>query len=156
MRRRIPKIVIADSGTNLKSQEYIEFAKKWNFKLATSSPYHQQANGMAERTIQSVKKLIKKRKENNENVKLGLLVLRNPPVYDIYSPAQLLMSRHLRDNLLIPENKFKPKIINQSKFNDKIDKTLTKSKIYYDSKGVKKLEPIAIGTTEAFGNWVKS
>ena len=91
-RHGIPKIVISDSGTQLKSKEYEDFANMWNFTFINSSPYHQQSNGQAERTIQTVKRIFKKCLEQNEDINLALLAFRNTPVLHTYTPAQILMS----------------------------------------------------------------
>lgn len=155
-RHGIPQIVVSDSGTNLISDEYQKFAKEWNFQIIAASPHHQQSNGMAERTIQTIKKLIKKCSENNEDVNLALLAYRNTPVLDMYTPAQILMSRRLRDHMPIIEKNLNSQTINQKAYNAKLNEKIENSKIYYNSKGVKKLSDIEIGSSVWYQDKPKS
>jgi len=55
----IPKEVVSDNGSQFTSSNYRVFAKEWDFKQTTSSPRYPQSNGFIERTIQTVKKLLK-------------------------------------------------------------------------------------------------
>lgn len=71
--------VISDNGTQYISQEFREFAQKWNFQHTTSSPYNQQANGLAEKTVQTAKRLLEKAKTDGKDSYLGLLEYRNTP-----------------------------------------------------------------------------
>ena len=56
----IPKIVVSDNGPEFAGEAYNQFSRKWDFKHITSSPHYPQSNGQIERTIQTVKKTIKK------------------------------------------------------------------------------------------------
>ncbi len=89
------------------SQEFQEFAEAYGFKLVTSSPRYPQSNGQAERTVQTVKQLLKKQLQD-----------RSADPYLTpwcgLSPAELLMGRWLRtslpqtDKLLTPEWSYLP------------------------------------------------
>lgn len=138
-RQGIPKMIISDNGGQFISAEFQQFSKDWNFKSIRVSPHHQQANGLAERTIQSIKKLMKKCQEANEDTYLALLSFRNTPVYNNYkySPSQILMSRHLRDNLPVDNKKLRPKTINKNQLNKTINQSQDTAKKQYDKKGVK-------------------
>ena len=59
-RHGIPREVRSDNGPQCKAQEFRKFAQDWNVIHVTTSPYHPQANGLAERTVQTVKSLLKK------------------------------------------------------------------------------------------------
>ncbi|KAB0799135.1 hypothetical protein PPYR_07015 [Photinus pyralis] len=144
-RHGIPKIVVSDSAKQFTVIEFQNFSKQWNFLSITSSPHHQQSNGQTERTIQTIKKLIKKSTENNEDIYLALLAFRNTPVYNSYTPSQILMSRYLRDNLLIIDS-INPKLINNTKLNQKISNSQSYNKKQYDSKGVRPRQDFKIGT----------
>nr|XP_034322405.1 uncharacterized protein K02A2.6-like [Crassostrea gigas] len=109
----IPFEVISDNGTRYTSQEFREFAQNWNFQHTTSSPYHQQAKGLAERTVQTAKRLLEKAKTDGKDPYLGLLEYRNTQT-DTGSPAQLLMSRELRSILPITKKQLRPKTINRT------------------------------------------
>ncbi|GFO32906.1 transposon ty3-i Gag-Pol polyprotein [Plakobranchus ocellatus] len=80
------------------SYEMKQFAKEWNFTITTCSPTYAQSNGQSERYIQTVKNLIRKAVEENNDPNLALLSYRNIPIYGLEkSPAQLLFGRRLQD-----------------------------------------------------------
>ena len=59
-----------------------------------------QSNGQAERTVQTIKHLLQKTTASGQDPYLALLAHCNTPVADLsFTPAQLLMSRRLRDTL---------------------------------------------------------
>ena len=89
-----PKEVITDNGPCYDSRVYKHFSKSWDFKHNTSSPLYPESNGMAERTVQTVKKTIRKCKRNGEDVHLALLAIRSTPrKSQLYSPGEILMKR---------------------------------------------------------------
>ena len=55
-RHGIPDLLISDNGPQYSAKE---FAKSYEFTHKTSSPYHPQGNGEAERAVKTVKKLLK-------------------------------------------------------------------------------------------------
>ena len=68
-----------------------------------------QSNGLAERTIQTVKKLLKKAHDEGKDESIAMLAYRNTPISGCqYSPAQLLFNGRLRDKLPI-----NPKLLEQ-------------------------------------------
>ncbi|KAB0792847.1 hypothetical protein PPYR_14806, partial [Photinus pyralis] len=133
-RHGIPYLVVSDSGSQFISKEFQTFANEWNFKSIIASPHHQQSNGLAERTIQSLKKMIKKCSDNKEDIYLALLSFRNTPVVNTYSPSQILMSRHLRDHLPIYDKKLNPAIISKNKYHELLNRSQIVSKHNYDKK----------------------
>ena len=56
----IPVKVMSDQGPQYSSSEFEDFAKMWGFEHQTSSPYYPSSNGLAERTVQTVKNILKK------------------------------------------------------------------------------------------------
>ena len=93
-RHRIPDIVVSDNGTQFSSSLFHKFSEAWDFQHVTSSPKFPQSNGQAENAVKTVKKLIKKCREDERDPYIALLELRNTPIDGIgKSPAQLLMSR---------------------------------------------------------------
>ena len=101
----IPDEVVSDNATQYSSQEFQEFSKQFGFTHITSSPRFPQSNGMAERAVRTVKELLRK----NEDPYLAFLSYRTAPLFNGFSPSQLLMSRRLRTRVpstpisLIPE-----------------------------------------------------
>ena len=69
-RHGTPKVGVSDN--QLDTKEFKNFQKEWDFKLTTSSPQYPKFNGMAERTVQTVKKLLKKALANGEDPYLAL------------------------------------------------------------------------------------
>jgi hypothetical protein len=130
----IPSIVISDNGPQFSSEEFKCFAKTYDFNHITSSPGYPQSNGQAERSVQTVKNLLKKCNENKEDIFLALLELNNTPVEGKYSPAQLLMSRNLRSVLPISTKALKPRAINSRHFAKQLNERQLKQKSTYDVK----------------------
>ncbi len=139
-RHRIPNVVISDNGPQFASKEYQEFAEKWEFQHITSSPYHPEANGKAERTVQTIKTLLKKALKDEEDPYLALMNFRACPSPDgTPSPATMLMNRKLRTRL--------PRMNQEKSHLDKaILEKQQKQKQYYDAK-TKPLPPLAEGST---------
>ena len=98
-RHGIPQTVIADSMP-FDSTDFRAFAKSWQFQLITSSPAYPRSNVLVERNVQTVKRLFKKAHDERKDTELVLLEFRNTPITGLdESPAQLLMSRHLRTQI---------------------------------------------------------
>ena len=94
----IPKSIVSDDSQFV-SQEYKLFSQQWDFNHRTSSPEYPKSNGFIERTIQTVKRSLKKAMVNKEDPALALLALRTTPGKDNTTPARKLMGRTLRTNL---------------------------------------------------------
>ena len=98
-RQGIPEVVVA-YNMPFGSGEFRKFAKDWNFQLSTSSPRCPQSNSQAEKYVGILKMLLRKCLEDNTDPNLALLRYRNTPITGMtYSPAQLLYSRRLRDDI---------------------------------------------------------
>lgn len=109
-RQGIPEEVVSDNGPQYSSEKFAEFARKWEFKHTTSSPTYPQSNGLAERMVQTLKKLFQKAKDSGEDVYLALLNYRTTPISStLPSPAEILMNRKLRTRLDINTDRLKTK-----------------------------------------------
>lgn len=110
-RHGIPEELVSDNGTQYKSSMFQKFTSAWGIQHTTSSPHYPQSNGLAEAAVKVTKTIIKKQITSNQDIKEGLLIIRNTPLHCGYSPAQLLMGRKLRDNLptISTPNKTSPK-----------------------------------------------
>eukprot|EP00731_Ephydatia_muelleri_P009758 Em0005g344a len=107
-------VIRSDNGPQYTAEEYKRFTKEWGIQHVTTSPYHPQANGLAEKSVQIIKSLLNQSKANNQDPYLSLLEYRNTTVDNVSSPAQLLMGRKLRATLLVTASQLKQKSSPQS------------------------------------------
>lgn len=56
----LPETIVTDNGPPFSSFEFAKFCKSHGIKLMHSPPYHPQSNGMAERSVQIVKRVFRK------------------------------------------------------------------------------------------------
>ena len=138
----IPEIFTSDNGPNYASKDFANFAKDYGFTHVTSSPFYAQANGEAERAVQTVKRLFDK----CTDPRLALLAYRSTPLEQGYSPAQLLMSRNLRTTVPVHHCKLKPEVIASEGLNKKDSELKQRQKENYDScHRVHDLPPLTAG-----------
>eukprot|EP00112_Aurelia_sp_Birch-Aquarium-sp1_P007987 Seg1872.1 transcript_id=Seg1872.1/GoldUCD/mRNA.D3Y31 product="putative protein K02A2.6" protein_id=Seg1872.1/GoldUCD/D3Y31 len=95
-RHGIPQELFSDNGPEYIANEFASFSKEWDFKHTTSSPYFAQSNGLVERSIQTVKRTLKKGRDAGEDPYLALLVLNTISGSDGISPAIRLFNRNPR------------------------------------------------------------
>lgn len=134
-RHGIPKIVISDGGPQFSSHYFKQFSNEWQFTHIMSSPLYSQSNGLVEKNVQTLKKMLIKAKNDHKDLYLTLLHYRNTPIDEkIGSPAKLLMSRYLRDNLPLEKSKFKPQNNNYADIQKKLQFKQAYQKKYYDKK----------------------
>ncbi|XP_039300082.1 uncharacterized protein K02A2.6-like [Nilaparvata lugens] len=127
----IPKILYSDGGPQYSSRQFKDFQSKWGFDHELSSPHYPQSNGMVERHIQTVKKMLRKSSVNNKDPYLALLEYRNTPISEsLPSPAEILFKRKL--NGLLPY--FAPNKLQMSgeEIKNKLQDRQDKQKFYFD------------------------
>jgi transposase InsO family protein len=110
-RHGIPEILISDNGPQFTSEQFAEFVAEWDFKHVTSSPNYPQSNGLAEKTVQTVKNIMTKSKADGKKPLLAILEYRNTPVDNLASPAKLLMGRQLRSVIPTSPQHLKPSTV---------------------------------------------
>jgi len=92
----IPDELISDNGLQYCSQKFKDFVKRYGFCHTTSSPYYPQGNGLAGRTVKTIKALFSK---SNDHC-LALLTYRATPFpWCGLSTSELLMGRKLGTEL---------------------------------------------------------
>ncbi|KAL0151515.1 hypothetical protein M9458_053167, partial [Cirrhinus mrigala] len=107
-RHGIPKELVCDH-VPFASYEMKKFAVEWGIKVTHSSPAYPQSNGLVERTIKTVKQVLKKAEQSRVDHHLALLWLKNTPIIGTsYSPAQVLMGRVLRSTLPVSSEVLRP------------------------------------------------
>ena len=114
-----------------------EFARQYGFQHNTSSPRYPQANGEAERAVQTIKRLLLK----SEDPYLALLSYRATPLKIGFSPAELLMGRNLRTTLPTTEHQLKPYTPNQRTVRAREASLKSTQKKYYDQKHKAREQP---------------
>lgn len=141
-RHGIPEIITSDCGSQFTSQEFQDFCTNWDIKHVTSSPYYQKANGLAERGVQTVKRLWKKGADHH----LSLLDYNTTPMegYNT-SPAQLLMGRRLRNNLPTVQEQLKPQPVDANQIARSFIKQKATQAYYHDRTATKPLNPLVEG-----------
>ena len=151
-RHGIPKEVISDNGPEFSSTSFSKFAKQWDFKHNPSSPRYPQFHGLIERTIQTVKKTLRKVIKSGDDVYLGLLALRTTPTKEnSKSPAYMVMNRNPRT--LFPCLNFANISKSQQLISPRKQSSYTKSHYIDHSKD---LPPLLLNDTVRIrqkGNW---
>ena len=72
----IPDLLHSDNGPQFSSEELDQFAKSYDFRLSTSSPYFPQENSLVEHTVKTIKCLF----EKSDDHYLSLLIYRSTPL----------------------------------------------------------------------------
>ena len=162
-RHGIPDEVVSDNGPQYSSLEFKAFALSWEFTHITTSPGFAQSNGQAERTVQTVKNILKKAAKDKTDPYLALLAYRNSPIDGVgLSPSQLLMSRRTKSKLPTSASLLKPSVRDGNDIHDKLRQRQDEQKRHHDV-GAHELPPLRPGDTvrirqPAFrgGNWDKT
>ena len=111
-RHGIPDILITDNGPQFSSDTFHKFSVDYQFQHHTSSPHYPRSNGKAEKSVQTVKNLLRKARTEDRDFHLALLDFRNSPTNDnVGSPAQRLMGRRTKTLLPTAEKLLLPKTI---------------------------------------------
>ncbi|CAB4010200.1 sec1 family domain-containing 2, partial [Paramuricea clavata] len=105
------KSIFSRHGIPAEVIKFQAFAECWEFKHTTVSPFNPQANGLEERTVQTIKDLLVKSKKDQRDPYLSLLEYRNTPIDDVGSPAQLQMNRRLRSRIPQTISQLKPRLL---------------------------------------------
>ncbi len=143
-RHGIPEVLVADNMP-FGSRELRAFAHEWGFCVTTSSPKHAASNGQSERFVGTVKQLMRKAFEEGRDPHIALLMYRNTPISGMrYSPAQLLMSRMLRDHVPTPTMMLHPKLAADA--HTALMDRQAKQKKFFD-RGAKTLPAVEVGDT---------
>jgi len=136
----IPKLLYSDGGPQYSSNAFKKFSRDWEFEHRMSSPEYPQSNGMAERSIQTVKRMLKKCKVDNKDPYLALLELRNTPIDEkIKSPAEIVFNR--KPSGILPSfspNKSTNNTDHYKEIKIKLKERQDKQKYYFD-KGTREL-----------------
>ena len=89
----LPERIISDNGPCFKSEKFRCFCDQLDVGHVTSSPYHHQSNGRAERAIATVEQILKKNTSDTDITKALIAYLDTPISGTLPSPAELFHSR---------------------------------------------------------------
>nr|XP_033960387.1 uncharacterized protein K02A2.6-like [Pseudochaenichthys georgianus] len=95
----LPELLLSDNGTRFISTEFEDFLKRNGIRHVTSAPYHASSNGLAERGVQTFKRMMKKCPEGTLTAKVARVLFSyrvTPQTTTGLSPAELLLGRKLR------------------------------------------------------------
>uniref|UniRef100_A0A671UHK2 Integrase catalytic domain-containing protein n=1 Tax=Sparus aurata TaxID=8175 RepID=A0A671UHK2_SPAAU len=155
-RHGIAETVISDNGPCYSSEEFRRFADAWDFTHITTSPRYPRSNGLAERTVQTAKRILDKTMAENKDLYLALLEYRNTPVDNLQSPAQLLMSRRLRSILPMTGKQLQPHVAPQTAVHERREACQHRQQTYYN-RTTRPLSHLPVGTPIRFwqedGSW---
>lgn len=124
--------IFSDNGPPFNSFEFLEFGRRYGIKLTTSSPYYPRSNGMVERGIQTIKGLLTKAYQDNEDPFLAVLTYNVTPKQGLPAPSELLMGRRLRTTLPVNRQILEPKYSTQG-VRKKLQENQIIQKFYHDS-----------------------
>ena len=131
-RNGIPERLIADNMP-FNTVKFKDFASKWEFKVVSSSPHYPKSNGLVERSIQTVKQLVRKADESKQDAFLALSKFRNSPISEMdESTAELLMSRKLRTRLPTSKSLLQPQPRSTSLIRHDLLARQQRQKAFYD------------------------
>ncbi|KAG1708476.1 hypothetical protein GQR58_003138 [Nymphon striatum] len=85
----IPEKLIKDNGPQYTSHECDGFATEYGKTQKTSSPHYPNSNGLAGRTVQTVKRIHTKSNADNKDPLLGILEYHTTPLGIGYSPSKI-------------------------------------------------------------------
>ena len=103
--------IITDNGPQYASDQFTAFTREWEFQHTTCSPLHSQSNGKAESAVKIAKNLVKKAKQENEDLQMALLEWRNTPDIDNLNPTQKLISRRTETTIPAAKALLKPEVV---------------------------------------------
>ena len=99
----LPEQIVSDNGSPFTSRDFEEFLQRNGIQQIRTSPYHASSNGIAERSVQTFKKSIRKMSGENDfekNLQKFLFTYRiTPQTTTGRTPAELLMRRRLTSAL---------------------------------------------------------
>ena len=74
----LPEMVVTDNGTCFVSDVFEQFLQLNGVKHTTSAPYHPSSNGLAERAVQIVKKVLQKVTDGSVVTRLARIIMSHP------------------------------------------------------------------------------
>jgi len=138
----LPQEVVSDNGPQLTSDEFGSFLKLNGVKHTLTPPYHPATNGLAERNVQTFKKMFAKSSDNlplHHRVSDIVFKYRNTPhSLTGKTPSELFLLRAPRIRLTLTKPHLKEQVerkqLAQAKLNDTTSKKLREFVLYQQVK----------------------
>lgn len=143
-RHGIPETLHSDNGPQFTAREFGQFCKDYGIQHTSSSPRYPRSNGLAERSIQTVKRMMKKALHDGKDLYQSILDYRNTPIVGDASPAQLLFGRRTRTTLPTAPELLKPKTQDPMFIKRQLREYQDRQKMYHD-KNAKPLNELEEG-----------
>lgn len=149
----MPTTIMADFGSQYTSEQFKKRCRDVNIDITYSSPYHHQANSVAERAIGTVKHLWKKATTDGQSKATALWMYRITPLDDyLASPYELLFRR--KPKSFVPHSKTDklqhPKSdlhLSQNAKRQDVQAKYYNAKASHDTRSLKPGEPVNIYNT---------
>ena len=142
----IPEELLTENRPQFRSCDFQALSNTWMFKHTNTSPYQSQANGLAESSVKTAKKILKAAMAKGEDAWLGILAYRNTPTQGRdTTPAQRLFSHRTKTLLPTRSDLLAPDVSHREKDKLDMEQKLSHQKHYYDRTSGKAKDPLATG-----------
>ena len=143
-RHGLPEEVVSDNAP-FNAREFIHFARRYEFRHTTASPYWSRGNGRAQAAVKCAKRLMLKASEAGEDPYLALLEWRNTPSEQLGpSPAQLIFRRRTRTRLPTAGKLLETETAHQASAALYVAK---EKQVHYYNRTAKERPPLSVGQT---------
>ena len=151
----MPSTIIADFGTQYTSEVFKRHCKDVAIEIRYSSPYHHQANSVAERAIGTIKHLWNKACENKQTMTTALWMYRITPLDNVLpSPYELLFNR--KPQTFLPKsNTFTPGHVNTDQHIEQNQTRQEDQAKYYNKRASHDTPPLNPGESVVIYNTLK-
>ena len=140
----LPATIVADFGSQYISERFQSKCKESGITLYCSSPYHHQANSLAERAIGTYKSLLMKALEEKECPYKALWTYRTTPLDDrMPSPHELLFGRKPRTTLPDRRSALKSKHPDNDLHHEANHRRQERQAVFYDRKAGSDKRPLS-------------
>ena len=139
----LPSTIIADFGSQYVSERFRSKCEQSGITLHCSSPYHHQANSLAERAVGTCKSLLRKALEENECPYTALWIYRTTPLDDqTPSPHELLFGRKPQTTLPSSRSILRSKHPDSDLHQEANQRRQEKQAVFYDRKAGSDKRPL--------------
>ena len=137
----IPEEIRTDNGPQFSSHEFARFCQEYGIKHTTSSPLYPQSNGTSERAVRTLKNIMRKCIDSDEDIYLGLLNYRSTPLEGGLSPAEILLGRRPRSIVPQIRKELEKRVPCLQQFREKDKQVKDRMKKNYDNRRGARTKP---------------